>query len=47
MKTEETEVWVTDCRLAVLQIKQHAGGKPKHPMTNLAEAYRSDDTNNK
>ena len=47
MKTEETEVWVTDCPLAALQFKQHAGVKPKHPMSILAEAYRSDDTNNK
>lgn len=41
MKTEETEVWVTDCPLAALQFKQHAGVKPKHPMSFLAEAYRS------
>ena len=46
-KNEETEVWVTDCPLAALQFKQHAGVKPKHPMSILAEAYRSDDTNNK
>ena len=40
MKTEETEVWATDCPLAALQFKQHAGVKPKHPMSILAEAYR-------
>ena len=41
MKTEETEVWVTDCPLAALQFEQHAGVKPKHPMSILADAYRS------
>ncbi len=41
MKTEETEVWVTDCPLAALQFKQHAGVKPKHPMSILADAYHS------
>ena len=40
MKAEATEVWVTDCPLAALQFKQHAGLKPKHPMSFLAEAYR-------
>jgi len=47
MKAEKTEVWVTDCPLAALQFKQHAGVKPKHPMTVLAEAYRSVETDNK
>jgi len=41
MKTEETEVWVTDCPLAALQFKQHAGVEPKHPMSILADAYHS------
>ena len=40
MKSEESEVWVTDCPLAALQFKQHAGIKPKHPMSIMAEAYR-------
>ncbi len=40
MKAEETEIWATDCPLAALQFKQHAGVKPKHPMTVLADAYR-------
>ncbi len=40
MKSEESEVWSTDCPLAALQFKQHAGVKPKHPMSILAEAYR-------
>jgi Fe-S oxidoreductase len=44
MKAEKSEVWVTDCPLAALQFKQHAGVKPKHPMSVLAEAYRSVDT---
>ena len=46
MKNGESEVWVTDCPLAALQFKQHAGVKPKHPMSILAEAYRSVDTEN-
>ena len=40
MKSEESEVWATECPLAALQFKQHAGVKPKHPMSILAEAYR-------
>ncbi len=40
MKSEESEVWVTDCPLAALQFKQHAGKKTKHPMSIMAEAYR-------
>ena len=47
MKAEKSEVWVTDCPLAALQFKQHAGVKPKHPMSVLAEAYRSVDTDSK
>jgi len=47
MKAEKSEVWVTDCPLAALQFKQHAGVKPKHPMSVLAEAYRSVETDNK
>lgn len=42
MKAKETEVWSTDCPLAALQFKQHAGVKPMHPMTILAKAYRED-----
>ena len=41
MKNHQTEIWATDCPLAAIQFKQHAGIKPKHPMTILAEAYRS------
>ena len=41
MKNQQTEIWATDCPLAAIQFQQHAGVKPKHPMTILAEAYRS------
>lgn len=41
IKNHETEIWATDCPLAALQFKQHAGIKPKHPMSILADAYRS------
>jgi glycerol-3-phosphate dehydrogenase subunit C len=34
--------WVTDCPLAAIQIEQHAGQKPLHPMTVLARSYRGD-----
>ena len=47
MKEEKTEIWVTDCPLAALQFKQHAGVKPKHPMSILADAYRSADNEEK
>lgn len=36
------EVWATDCPLAALQFQQHAGKKPKHPMSILAQAYRGE-----
>ena len=42
MKDAQAEVWVTDCPLAAIQFKQHAGVKPMHPMTVLARAYRED-----
>ena len=35
MKNHQTEIWATDCPLAAIQFKQHAGLKPKHPMTIL------------
>ena len=40
MKESDARVWVTDCPLAAIQFKQHAGVKPMHPMTVLARAYR-------
>ncbi len=42
MREADTEVWVTDCPLAALQFRQHAGVEPMHPMTVLARAYRED-----
>ena len=42
MKNARTEVWATECPLAAIQFKQHAGVKPMHPMTVLAKAYRED-----
>lgn len=40
MQDHNAEVWVTDCPLAAIQFKQHAGVKPMHPMSVLARAYR-------
>lgn len=42
MKEADAEVWSTDCPLAALQFRQHAGRAPMHPMTILARAYRGD-----
>jgi Fe-S oxidoreductase len=42
MKEIDAEIWSTDCPLAALQFKQHAGVQPMHPMTILARAYRED-----
>ncbi len=43
MKESVSEVWVTDCPLAAIQFRQHAGTTPMHPMTVLARAYEGDD----
>ncbi|HTN52867.1 MAG TPA: heterodisulfide reductase-related iron-sulfur binding cluster [Anaeromyxobacter sp.] len=40
MKAAEAEVWTTDCPLAAIQFRQHAGKKPLHPISILARAYR-------
>lgn len=40
MKAAETQLWVTDCSLAAIQFRQHAGVMPIHPMTLLAQGYR-------
>jgi Fe-S oxidoreductase len=40
METAEADTWVSDCPLAAIQIEQHAGQKPLHPMSLLARAYR-------
>jgi len=42
MQDAEAVLWATDCPLASLQFKQHAGRQPLHPMSILARAYRSD-----
>jgi len=42
MKEAGGAVWSTDCPLAALQFRQHAGVKPLHPMSILARAYRED-----
>jgi len=42
MKEAEAVLWSTDCPLAALQFRQHAGVKPMHPMSILARAYRED-----
>ena len=40
MKEANAEIWATDCPLAAIQFKQHAGVKPMHPMSILARAYK-------
>jgi Fe-S oxidoreductase len=40
MKEAEAEVWVTDCGLAAMQFRQHAGHDAQHPMSVLARAHR-------
>jgi Fe-S oxidoreductase len=40
MQAAEAEIWATDCPLAAIQFKQHAGKKPMHPISILARAYR-------
>jgi len=42
MQESDAVLWTTDCPLASLQFKQHAGRQPLHPMSILAQAYRSD-----
>ena len=42
MKEADAEIWLTDCSLAGMQFKQHAGVLPMHPMSFLARAYRKD-----
>jgi len=42
MKEPQAALWATDCPLAALQFRQHAGVKPLHPMSILAKAYRAD-----
>jgi glycerol-3-phosphate dehydrogenase subunit C len=42
MAASGATTWVTDCPLAAIQIEQHAGQKPLHPMSLLARAYRGE-----
>jgi Fe-S oxidoreductase len=42
MRDAAGAVWATDCPLAALQFRQHAGVTPLHPMSILARAYRAD-----
>ncbi len=42
MQEADAEVWATDCPLAAIQFKQHAGVRPMHPMSVLTRAYRKD-----
>lgn len=42
MENAEAETWVSDCPLAAIQMEQHAGHKPLHPMSLLARAYRGE-----
>ncbi len=42
MTASGATTWVTDCPLAAIQIEQHAGTRPLHPMSLLARAYRGD-----
>lgn len=42
MKEAGAKIWATDCPLAALQFRQHAGKRAMHPMTILARSYRGD-----
>ena len=42
MREVNAGLWSTDCPLAAIQFRQHAGVKPMHPMSILARAYRED-----
>jgi glycerol-3-phosphate dehydrogenase subunit C len=42
LQQAHAEVWATECPLAAIQIGQHAGNKPLHPLSVLARAYRAD-----
>jgi glycerol-3-phosphate dehydrogenase subunit C len=42
MRDAAGQVWATDCPLAALQFRQHAGVTALHPMSILARAYRAD-----
>jgi glycerol-3-phosphate dehydrogenase subunit C len=42
LRGAEAAVWATECPLAALQFRQHAGRAALHPMSILARAYRAD-----
>jgi Fe-S oxidoreductase len=42
LRDAEANVWATECPLAALQFRQHAGREALHPMSILARAYRED-----
>ena len=42
LREAEATVWATECPLAALQFRQHAGRVALHPMSILARAYRDD-----
>lgn len=42
MKQSDADLWMTDCPLAAIQFKQHAGKEPMHPVSVLAKAYRGE-----
>ncbi len=42
MREAGAAIWATDCPLAALQLEQHAGTRPLHPVSILARAYRED-----
>ncbi len=42
MRGSGADLCTTDCPLAAMQFRQHAGLDPLHPMTVLARAYRGD-----
>ena len=42
MQGAEAKLCATDCPLAALQMRQHAGLDPLHPISILARAYRKD-----
>jgi Fe-S oxidoreductase len=42
MRSTGADLCATDCPLAAIQFRQHAGFSPLHPMTILARAYRGE-----
>ena len=42
LREVQASVWATECPLAALQFRQHAGRLALHPMSILARAYREE-----